>query len=72
MRLDHILFKLRQRSDDRNYRLQGIQLFRSLRETLGWAFRKIVWDDRRRDEAWLLAALHAAGPQATEIQPRHG
>jgi len=67
VRLDHILFKLRQRSDDRNYRLQGIQLFRSLIETLGWAFRKIVWDDRRRDEAWLLAAFHVVGPRTTKI-----
>ena len=30
-------------------------------------FEKIVWDDRQCDEAWLITALHIAGPQATSF-----
>ena len=43
---------------DGSYRLQDIQLFR---------FFDIVWDDRQRDEAWLLAAFRAVGPQAASF-----
>jgi hypothetical protein len=46
--------------------------FRRCRKASSGYFRiqlsmKIVWDDRRCDEVWLIATLHIFGPQATSF-----
>ena len=55
---------------NKNYRLQDIQLLARHSFSEGGLFFEIVWDDRQCDEAPLIAALRIVGPRTTMIHLR--